>query len=116
MNSLSPRRSVSLTRGLWPLPLVTSNDDELPFRLARAAVQLLLDQGDDVAVVDFLLLVGQLFELVEHGLQLLAGELVAQRRGAVRQGRAAAVLAQHQVGRLEADVLGPHDFVRRAAP
>ena len=38
---------------------------------ARRA-NLLLDQGGDVAVVDFLLLVGQLLELVEDRLQLLA--------------------------------------------
>ena len=44
-------------------------------------------------------------------LQLLAGEMIAQRLGAIGQGRPAAVLAQHQVGLGEADVLGPHDLV-----
>ena len=72
--------------------------DELPFVLGRRAVNLLLDQGDDVAVVDFLLLVGQLLEFVEHGLQLLARQLIAQSLGPIGQRGPAAVLAQHQIG------------------
>ena len=79
-------------------------------------MDLLVDQGGDVAVVDFLLLVGQHLERLEDGLQLLAGEVIAQRLGAIGQGGAAAVLAQHQVGLGEADVLGPHDLVGACAP
>ena len=47
----------------------------------RHVENLLFAQRGNVAVVDFLLLVGQLLELLEHGLQLLAGEMIA--RGAV---------------------------------
>ena len=79
-------------------------------------MDLLLDEGDDVAVVDVLLLVGQHLELLEDRLQLLVGEVVAQGLGAVGQGGAAAVLAEHQVGLGEADVLGPHDLVGASAP
>ena len=89
--------------------------DELPL-LVGDVVHPLLDQGGDVGVVDFLLLVGQLLELVEHRLQLLVGEVVAQRLGPVGQRGPAAVLAQHQVGLREADVLGPHDLVGASAP
>ena len=86
--------------------------DELPLVVGDG--HPLFDQRGDVGVVDFLLLVGQLLELVEHLLQLLAGEVVAERLGAVGQRGPAAVLAEHQVGLREADVLGPHDFVGRA--
>ena len=86
--------------------------DELPLVVGDG--QPLFDQRGDVGVVDFLLLVGQLLELVEHLLQLLAREVVAERLGPIGQRGPAAVFAEHQVGLREADVLRPHDFVRRA--
>ena len=44
--------------------------------------------------------------------KLLTSEVVAERPGAVGQGGAAAVFAQHEVGFGEPDVFGPHDLVR----
>ena len=96
--SSPPRRSVSLAVGFLPLPLATSNETSYHSVCPAPLVNLLLDQGDDVAVVDLLLLVGQLLELVEHRLQLLAGQVVAQGLGPVGERGPAAVLAQHQVG------------------
>ena len=40
-------------------------------------MHLLLDQRDNVAVVNILLLVGQLFEFVEHLMQRFAAQRVA---------------------------------------
>ena len=72
---------------------------------------MLFAERRDIAVVDFLFLVGQHFELLEDGLQLLAGEMVAERLGPIGERRPAAVFAEHEIGLGEADVLGPHDFV-----
>ena len=77
-------------------------------------VNLLLHECGDVGVVNLLLLIGQGFELLEDGVELLAGEGVAHRLGAIGQRRPAAVLAHHQVAGREADVLGMHDLVGRS--
>jgi hypothetical protein len=47
-------------------------------------------------------------------MQLIVIEMVAQFGDAVAQGGAPAVLAQHQVGLWDADILGRHDLVSRA--
>ena len=75
-----------------------------------------LGQRLDVGVVDHLLAVGQRLEAVEDLLQLVLVEVVAQVEHALPQGVPAAVLAQHQFGLRQADVLGVHDLVGRAAP
>ena len=82
----------------------------------RAAVDLRLGQGLDVGVVDLLLAVGQHLEALEHLLQLLVVEMIAQIADALAQGVPAAVLAQHQFRLGEADVLGLHDLVGACAP
>ena len=50
-------------------------------------MQLLLDQRQDVALVNLLLLVRQLLELLEHHLELFAGQPIPHRLGAIRQRR-----------------------------
>ena len=51
----------------------------------------------DVAVVEFLLLVGQRLELLEHARELDIVELEAEFLDALAQRMPAAVLAEHQV-------------------
>ena len=68
-------------------------------------MDLRLGQRLDVGVVDHLLAVGQRLEAVEDLLQLLVVEVIAQVEHALPQGVPAAVLAQHQLGLRQADVL-----------
>ena len=68
-------------------------------------MDLRLGQRLDVGVVDHLLAIGQRLEAVEHLLQLLLVEVIAQVADALPQGVPAAVLAQHQLGLRQADVL-----------
>ena len=94
--SCPPRRSVSRTVGLPTVPQFTRYSGERP--RFRHIENLLFAQSRDIAVVDFFFLVGQLFELLEHGLQLLAGEMKAHALARSASRRAAAVLAHHQIG------------------
>ena len=68
-------------------------------------------QRFDVAVVEFLLLVGERLELFEHARELDVVELEAEFLDALAQRMAAAVFAEHQRGARQADVLRPHDLV-----
>src|SRR6266436_192630 len=65
----------------------------------------------EVAVVDLLLLVGELLQLLEDAVDLLRLQLVPEVLEPRRQRVPAAVLAQHQIRALEADVLGAHHLV-----
>ena len=74
-------------------------------------MKLLLDEGDDIAVVDLLFLVGQLFELIENPQQLLARQMKPKRPRSVGQCGSSTMFSQHQIGLLEPDIFRTHDFV-----
>src|SRR5467141_3494543 len=77
---------------------------ELP-AAGRAVLEEADQQRVEVAVVDLLLLVRELLQLLEYPVDLLGLELVAQIAEPRGERMAAAVLAQDQVGALEAHVL-----------
>ena len=62
----------------------------------RRPLGLVVDQRLDVALVEQLLLVGQLLEALEQRAELVVGELVAQLLQPLAEGVPAGVLAQHQ--------------------
>ena len=64
-----------------------------------------------VAVEHFLLLVGQSLEAGKHLVELGLARLMAEIGQALAQRVAAGMLAEHELGAREADVLGPHDLV-----
>jgi hypothetical protein len=91
-------------------------DDVQVLELPGAAVAAdlgLEHERFDVAVEEFLLLVGQRLEIVEHAREFGIGQLEAEFLDALAQGRAAAVLAKHEIGAGHAHVVRPHDLVRR---
>ena len=65
----------------------------------------------DVAVEQLFLLVGEDLELLEHARELRVVELKAELLDALTQRMAAAVLAEHEVGAREPDILRSHDLV-----
>ena len=71
----------------------------------------LQNQRFDVAVEEFLLLVGQGLELLEDTGELGVAKLEAEFLDALAQCMSAAVLAEHERRAGQADVLRPHDFV-----
>ncbi len=73
----------------------------------------MLDEGRDVGVVDVFLFVCQRDEVVEHFLERVVVEGVAELDDAVAEGVATGVLAEHEVGADVADVLRSHDLVGR---
>src|SRR5437763_3080472 len=90
--------------------------DRVEARQLPAARRPVLEEADEqrveVAVVDLLLLVREPLQLLEYLVDLLRLELVAEIVQPRVQRMAAAVLAEHEVAALEADVLGPHHLVR----
>ena len=64
--------------------------DQGPLLLAFGAVNLLFDQGSNIAVVDVLLFVGQPLESLEDVLQLLGRQMKTQRASSIGQGGSAA--------------------------
>ena len=73
--------------------------------------QLLLDQRSNIRVGDILFAVGQDLELLEQAANLIVIQLKPERAGPVGQRCPATMLAQHQVGLVETDILRPHDLV-----
>ncbi len=91
-----------------------------PLRRSRPAPRAVLvaalgaqHQRLDVAVEEFLLLVGQRLEIVEDAGEFGVGQLESEFLDALAQGRAAAVLAEHEVRARHADVVRSHDLVGR---
>ncbi len=96
-----------------PAVLVNPTSDHI---VPGGGLQLVLGQRLDVAVVDFLLPVRELLELLEHAVELLVDQVEAQVGDPLLERVPAAVLAEYELGLLNADVLRLHDFVRAAAP
>ncbi len=72
---------------------------------------LIAQQAEKVLVVDGFLAVGEFGEAVVDLVELFAGECVAEFFEALFEHAAAAVFAEHEVGRWHADGLGRHDLV-----
>ena len=78
------------------------------------AVQLVLHQGHEVFVVEFLLAVREILHGLEDGLELLVVKFVAHGFELGAYGVAAGMLADDEVGGITAHGLRGHDFVRLA--
>ena len=80
--------------------------------LADLRDRFFADQGLQVLVENFVLLVGQILEAREGGVErFFAVQHDAQFLQARAEGIAAGEFAQHQLVRAPAHVLGAHDFV-----
>ena len=89
-----------------------SNETQLEGR--RRLLHLVGDDRLEVERRDLLLLVRQLLEALEGGVERGAVDLEAELLERVAQRVAAGVLAEHERVRLEADRRGVHDLVGRA--
>ena len=64
-----------------------------------------------VLVKDLFLFVGHFLEAGEEVVDIRIGKIVAQTFHLFTEGVAAGVFAQDQVAFVNADILGPHDFI-----
>ena len=84
--------------------------DQAPFFFLNP-LDLLLDQGDDVTVIDFFFLIGQFLEFIEDRLDLFSAQSVAECAGPIGQGRSSTMFTQYEIGFGDADIFGAHDLI-----